>query len=208
MNNNLNKKEAYLGVFSDAGYIDVGTKVRDPSAPDRTRAILPPNPRRIHFRRPDKPISPTHPTDPAFPVHDQQEKPLPYPVKETLHPRFHGRQFVANPQKTGSYGAKVRRPAPARQQNSPILRGSRIGTKIALFAPPNPVADRHLIPPPPARSTPRSTSIRPTTGSSRASLTSIASSTPRPSPRSPSGASAPATTANATSSPWTSGRSR
>ena len=66
----------------------------------------------------------------------------------------------------------------------------------------------HLIPPPPARSTPRSTSIRPTTGSSRASLTSIASSTPRPSPRSPSGASAPATTANATSSPWTSGRSR
>ena len=59
-------------------------------------------------------------TDPAFPVHDQQEKPLPYPVKETLHPRFHGRQFVANPQKTGSYGAKVRRPAPARQQNSPI----------------------------------------------------------------------------------------
>jgi len=120
MNNNLNKKEAYLGVFSDAGYIDVGTKVRDPSAPDRTRAILPTNPRRIHFRRPDTPISPTHLTDPAFPVHDQQEKPLPYPVKETLHPRFHGRQFVANPQKTGSYGAKVRRPAPARQQNSPI----------------------------------------------------------------------------------------
>ena len=84
------------------------------------RAILPTNPRRIHFRRPDKPILPTHLTDPAFPVHDQQEKPLPYPVKETLHPRFHGRQFVANPQKTGSYGAKVRRPAPARQQNSPI----------------------------------------------------------------------------------------
>ena len=49
--------------------------------------------------------------------HDQQEKPLPYPVKETLHPRFHGRQFVANPQKTGSYGAKV---GSARQQNSPI----------------------------------------------------------------------------------------
>jgi hypothetical protein len=113
MNNNLNKKEAYLGVFSDAGYIDVGTKVRDPSAPDRTRRSFPPNPRRIHFR----PISPTHLTDPAFPVHDQQEKPLPYPVKETLHPRFHGRQFVANPQKTGSYGAKV---GSARQQNSPI----------------------------------------------------------------------------------------
>lgn len=33
MNNNLNKSRAYLGVFSDAGYIDVGTKVRDPSAP-------------------------------------------------------------------------------------------------------------------------------------------------------------------------------
>ena len=117
MNNNLNKKEAYLGVFSDAGYIDVGTKVRDPSAPDRTRAILPPNPRRIHFRRPDKPIShpPTRLNPPS--PHDQQEKPLPYPVKETLHPRFHGRQFVANPQKTGSYGAKV---GSARQQNSPI----------------------------------------------------------------------------------------
>ena len=66
------------------------------------------------------PTSQSHLTDPAFPVHDQQDKPLPYPVKETLHPRFHGRQFVANPQKTGSYGAKVRRPAPARQQNSPI----------------------------------------------------------------------------------------
>ena len=39
MNNNLNKKEAYLGVFSDAGYIDVGTKVRDPSAPGRTGAV-------------------------------------------------------------------------------------------------------------------------------------------------------------------------
>ena len=82
---------------------------------------------RSHPRSPHKP--PENPfqaprqanlTDPAFPVHDQQEKPLPYPVKETLHPRFHGRQFVANPQKTGSYGAKVRRPAPARQQNSPI----------------------------------------------------------------------------------------
>jgi hypothetical protein len=118
MNNNLNKKEAYLGVFSDAGYIDVGTKVRDPSAPDRTRAIPPgQNPRRIHFRRPRQAnLTRLNPPSP----HDQQEKPLPYPVKETLHPRFHGRQFVANPQKIGSYGAKVRRPAPARQQNSPI----------------------------------------------------------------------------------------
>ena len=117
MNNNLNKKEAYLGVFSDAGYIDVGTKVRDPSAPDRTRRSFPQTPGESIS---GAPTSQSHLTDPAFPVHDQQEKPLPYPVKETLHPRFHGRQFVANPQKTGSYGAKVRRPAPARQQNSPI----------------------------------------------------------------------------------------
>ena len=43
MNNNLNKSRAYLGVFSDAGYIDVGTKVRDPSAP-RAPARSPPFP--------------------------------------------------------------------------------------------------------------------------------------------------------------------
>jgi hypothetical protein len=117
MNNNLNKKEAYLGVFSDAGYIDVGTKVRDPSAADRTRAILPPKPPENPFQAPRQAnLTRLNPPSP----HDQQEKPLPYPVKETLHPRFHGRQFVANPQKIGSYGAKVRRPAPARQQNSPI----------------------------------------------------------------------------------------
>ena len=116
MNNNLNKKEAYLGVFSDAGYIDVGTKVRDPSAPDRTRGP-PPKPPENPFQAPRQ-ANLTSLTPPS--PHDQQEKPLPYPVKETLHPRFHGRQFVANPQKTGSYGAKVRRPAPARQQNSPI----------------------------------------------------------------------------------------
>ena len=207
MNNNLNKKEAYLGVFSDAGYIDVGTKVRDPSAPDRTRAILPPNPRRIHFRRPDKPISPTHLTDPAFPTRSTGEAPaLPRqgnPPPEV--PRQAVRRQPAEDRLLRRQGG-IRAPT-----KFPDLRGSRIGTKIALFAPPNPVADRHpILPPPhpPARSTPRSTSIRPTTGSSRASLTSIASSTPRPSPRSPSGASAPATTANATSSPWTSGRSR
>ena len=46
MNNNLNKSRAYLGVFSDAGYIDVGTKVRDPSAPcapARSPPSLPPS---------------------------------------------------------------------------------------------------------------------------------------------------------------------
>ena len=119
MNNNLNKKEAYLGVFSDAGYIDVGTKVRDPSAPDRTRAGSTQTPGESISGAPTSQSHPPTSLTPPSP-HDQQEKPLPYPVKETLHPRFHGRQFVANPQKTGSYGAKVRRPAPARQQNSPI----------------------------------------------------------------------------------------
>ena len=62
MNENL-KSKALLGVFSDAGYIDVGTKVRDPSAPRSTRAVPPFPPSLVNpFQAPRQPTLTPEPT--------------------------------------------------------------------------------------------------------------------------------------------------
>ena len=155
------------------------------------------------------PTSQSHPTQPAFPTRSTGQAPaLPRqgnPPPEV--PRQAVRRQPAEDRLLRRQGEKTGSRAPTK---FPDLREfpNRHKNRVVRPSKPRRRPSSHLIPPPPARSTPRSTSIRPTTGSSRASLTSIASSTPRPSPRSPSGASAPATTANETSSPWTSGRSR
>ena len=85
MNNNLNKSRAYLGVFSDAGYIDVGTKVRDPSAP-RAPARSPPLPslpRESISGAPTSQLSPlAHATDLAFAPTVNRRSPCPTPSRK------------------------------------------------------------------------------------------------------------------------------
>ena len=92
-------EKALLGVFSSAGYIDVGNKVR----PERARAS--------RESRGNHPNAYTHPARiPPLtwfaPPSATQAKPLPYPVKHHVRSSFTGRQMITNPPKEGLLGSK------------------------------------------------------------------------------------------------------
>jgi hypothetical protein len=62
------------------------------------------------------------PTDPArrpsSPVLVSQEKPLPYPIKDTVRSSFTGAQPVCPPAKKGLYGSKVRLSNPRAEERT------------------------------------------------------------------------------------------
>ena len=202
MNENL-KSKALLGVFSDAGYIDVGTKVRDPSAPRSTRAVPPFPPSLVNpFQAPRQPTltpEPTGLTSLSPPRSTGQAPALPH---QGDPPSEISRQAVRRQPAEDRLLRRQGASPPPRQFPDSI---SRNGTRKSRCSP-HPVPDS-TPPPDPPLSIPRFTSIRPTAGFSRVFPTSTASSTPRRSPTSPSAALAPATTPSGTSSAWTFARS-